>query len=182
MSIFYFLGVGAPRCSILCQFWLCEEAQCVHLRRHLGSTSIIFKENNSVNDGTGPSPGDWRSRRELLGLSLQNCHEVIWLQAPCTPVCPCSRFHALETTANRPIFFKYILLIMIYQLSPFSLSDPFHLVPPITSSNLPLSSHPWALHIISLATPFLMLFLISPYFVPTNLCFLIPASFPSSSP
>ena len=24
-------------CSIFCQFWLCEEAQCVYLRRHLGS-------------------------------------------------------------------------------------------------------------------------------------------------
>ena len=35
---FYFLGVGLPCRSILCQFWLCEEAQCVYLRRHLGST------------------------------------------------------------------------------------------------------------------------------------------------
>ena len=26
MFIFYFLGVGPPCCSILCQFWLCEEA------------------------------------------------------------------------------------------------------------------------------------------------------------
>ena len=37
MIIFCFLGVGPPCCSILCQFWLCEEAQCVYLRRHLGS-------------------------------------------------------------------------------------------------------------------------------------------------
>ena len=45
MVIFYFLGVGPPCCSILCQFWLCEEAQCVYLRRHLGSpiTSSLFK-------------------------------------------------------------------------------------------------------------------------------------------
>ena len=35
MFIFYFLGVGPPCCLILCQFWLCEEAQCVYLRRHL---------------------------------------------------------------------------------------------------------------------------------------------------
>ena len=35
---FYFLGVGLPCRSILCQFWLCEEAQCVYLRRHLGSS------------------------------------------------------------------------------------------------------------------------------------------------
>ena len=37
MFIFYFLGVGLPCCSIFCQFWLCEEAPCVYLRRHLGS-------------------------------------------------------------------------------------------------------------------------------------------------
>ena len=35
--IFYFLGVSPPCCSILCQFWLCEEAQCVYLLHHLGS-------------------------------------------------------------------------------------------------------------------------------------------------
>ena len=40
MFIFYFLGVGPPCCSILCQFWLCEEAQCVYLRRHLGSSPV----------------------------------------------------------------------------------------------------------------------------------------------
>ena len=34
---FYFLGVGLPCRSIFCQFWLCEEAQRVYLRRHLGS-------------------------------------------------------------------------------------------------------------------------------------------------
>ena len=37
MFIFYFLGVGPPSRSILRQFWLCEEAQCVYLRHHLGS-------------------------------------------------------------------------------------------------------------------------------------------------
>ena len=35
--IFYLLGVGLPCLSTFCQFWLCEEAQCVYLRRHLGS-------------------------------------------------------------------------------------------------------------------------------------------------
>ena len=39
---FYFLGVGLHCHLILCQFWLCEEAQCVYLRRHLGSLSILF--------------------------------------------------------------------------------------------------------------------------------------------
>ena len=47
MFIFYFLGVGPPCCSILCQFWLCEEAQCVHLPRHLGS--LHFDDLNSSN-------------------------------------------------------------------------------------------------------------------------------------
>ena len=37
MFIFYQLGVGLPCLSIFCQFWLCEEAQCVYLRHHLGS-------------------------------------------------------------------------------------------------------------------------------------------------
>ena len=33
----YLLGVGLPCRSIFCQFWLCEEAQCVYLCCHLGS-------------------------------------------------------------------------------------------------------------------------------------------------
>ena len=37
MFIFYFLGARRPCRSIFCQFWLCEEAQCVYLRHHLGS-------------------------------------------------------------------------------------------------------------------------------------------------
>ena len=37
-----FLGVGLPCCSIFCQFWLCEEAQCVYLRCHLGSEILCF--------------------------------------------------------------------------------------------------------------------------------------------
>ena len=37
MFLFYLLGVGLPCRSIFCQFWLCEEAQCVYLHRHLGS-------------------------------------------------------------------------------------------------------------------------------------------------
>ena len=41
----YFLGVGPPCRSIFCQFWLCEEAQCVHLRRHLGSLDFIYLKN-----------------------------------------------------------------------------------------------------------------------------------------
>ena len=49
LFLFYLLGVGLPCHSIFCQFWLCEEAQCVYLRRHLGSPKkvmfSIFEEN-----------------------------------------------------------------------------------------------------------------------------------------
>ena len=34
MFIFYFLGAGPPCHSILYQFWLCEEVQCVYLCHH----------------------------------------------------------------------------------------------------------------------------------------------------
>ena len=45
MFLFYLLGVGLPWRSIFCQFWLCEEAQRVYLRRHLGSPKTqLFKE------------------------------------------------------------------------------------------------------------------------------------------
>ena len=37
LFLFYLLGVRLPCCLIFCQFWLCEEVQCVYLRRHLGS-------------------------------------------------------------------------------------------------------------------------------------------------
>ena len=43
MFTFYFLGVGLPGCSIFCQFWLCEEAQCVYLRRHLDFVNFLSK-------------------------------------------------------------------------------------------------------------------------------------------
>ena len=34
MFLFYLLGVGLPCRLIFCQFWLCEEAQCVYLSCH----------------------------------------------------------------------------------------------------------------------------------------------------
>ena len=40
MFLFYLLGVRLPCHLIFCQFWLCEEAQCVYLRHHLGSPTI----------------------------------------------------------------------------------------------------------------------------------------------
>ena len=42
MFLFYLLGVGLPCRLIFCQFWLCEEAQCVYLRRHLGSPHFFI--------------------------------------------------------------------------------------------------------------------------------------------
>ena len=41
-SFFYLLGVGLPNRSIFSQFWLCKEAQCVYLCRHLGSPRICL--------------------------------------------------------------------------------------------------------------------------------------------
>ena len=55
--IFYFLGVSPPCSSILCQFWLCEEAQCVHLCRHLGSCPIVILNHIRINGmHHGPFP------------------------------------------------------------------------------------------------------------------------------
>ena len=42
MFLFYLLGVGLPCGSIFCQFWLCEETQCVYLCCHLGSLLPVF--------------------------------------------------------------------------------------------------------------------------------------------
>ena len=42
MFLFYLLGVGLPCRLIFCQFWLCEEVQCVYLRRHLGSSHLVL--------------------------------------------------------------------------------------------------------------------------------------------
>ena len=42
MFLFYLPGVGLPCHSIFCQFWLCEEAQCVYLCRHLDSLLLLL--------------------------------------------------------------------------------------------------------------------------------------------
>ena len=40
----FFISLVSPPCrSILCQFWLCKEVQCVYLHRHLGSLSYNNK-------------------------------------------------------------------------------------------------------------------------------------------
>ena len=70
--------------------------------------------------------------------------------------------------------FKYILLIMLLQLSHFL---PFIPLCPVSlpHPHSPLGSCPWVVHVSSLASPFPILFLTSPYFVPT-----IYASYPCS--
>ena len=70
---------------------------------------------------------------------------------------------------------------MILQLSQVFLFCPTPPSTPIPSSHPPLSLCPRVMYINSLVTPFPMLFLTSPYFVPTNLCLLIPAIFPPFS-
>ena len=52
--------------------------------------------------------------------------------------------------------------------SPFAPSLPGT---PLPSSNSPFSSCPWVVHLSSLTYPFPILFLTSPYFVPTNYAF-----------
>ena len=95
-------------------------------------------------------------------------------------------------TANSPwialafasfFIFKYILLIMLLQLSCFFVPCiPLYPALP-SSSRLPSSSCPWVIHISSLAFPFPILFLTSPcLFCVYHLCFLFPVPFPPLSP
>ena len=64
-------------------------------------------------------------------------------------------------------FFKYILLIMLLQLSHFPPFIPFHAAHTLSPAVLPFSSCPWVIYISSLAFPFPIIFLTSPvYFVP----------------
>ena len=80
--------------------------------------------------------------------------------------------------------FKYILLIMLLQLSHFF--SPLYSSPPCTPLPpllLHLSSCPWVMHISSLASPFTMLFLTSPCLYCTyQLYFSFPVPFPLFSP
>ena len=80
-------------------------------------------------------------------------------------------------------FFKYILLIMAFQLSHFfSLLFPYalHLPPTIIPH---LSSWPSVVHISSLASTFPILFLTTPCLFSTyHLCYLFPVPFPPFCP
>ena len=78
--------------------------------------------------------------------------------------------------------FKYILLIMLLQLSQFSPFATLHPVTPTLQQPTPLprlSSSTWEVHVSSLASPFPILFLTSPcLFCIFPLCFLNPVPFP----
>ena len=81
--------------------------------------------------------------------------------------------------------FKYVLLIMLLQLSHFFLSfiplHPASLLLPVFPAP-PLSSCPWVIYVSSLASPFPILFLTSScLFCTYYLCFLFPVPFPPFS-
>ena len=54
MFLFYLLGVGLPCHLIFCQFWLCEEAQCVYLCCHLGSLPTAFLSTQRLQASRSP--------------------------------------------------------------------------------------------------------------------------------
>ena len=83
--------------------------------------------------------------------------------------------------ADTIIFKKYILLIILLQLSHFFsiLYPPATTLPPVFPY---LSSCPWVVHISSLTSPFPIQFLTSPcLFCACHLCFLFPVPFPPFS-
>ena len=85
------------------------------------------------------------------------------------------------------LFFKFILLIMLLQLSQFCYAlyppSPCTLPPYSIPPRPPLSSCPWVIHISSLVSPFPILFLTSPcLFCTYHLCYLFSVPFPPSTP
>ena len=80
-------------------------------------------------------------------------------------------------------FLKYILLIILLQLShfpPFAPLHPAHTLPPTFP---PYSSCPWVIHIRSLDSTFRILVLTFPCLFSTyHLCYLFSVPFPPLSP
>ena len=80
-------------------------------------------------------------------------------------------------------FFKYILLIMLLQLSHFPSFILLCPAYPLLPAFPPFSSCPWVVHINSLASTFPILFLTSPgLFSIYHLCYLFSVPFPPLSP
>ena len=81
------------------------------------------------------------------------------------------------------LFFKIYFIDYAITVVPFfsPLYSPLPLPPRPTFPHL--SSGPWVIHILSLASPFPIRFLISPcLFCACHLCFLFPVPFPPFSP
>ena len=81
------------------------------------------------------------------------------------------------------LVFFFILIFYCYWITVVPIFPPLPALPDtsLPSSNPPVSSCPWIVHISSLASPFPRLFLSSPcLFCTYHLCFLFPSSpFPS---
>ena len=86
MFLFYLLGVGLPCRLIFCQFWLCEEAQCVYLRCHLGSLSyfLLFKDFIYLLSERGE--GSEKERERSINVWLPFTHPQLGTQ-PATMAC-----------------------------------------------------------------------------------------------
>ena len=79
--------------------------------------------------------------------------------------------------------FRYILLILLLQLSQLFLFAALCPVPPTLEQYAAVNSCPGGMCVSSLASPFPILFLISPcLFCSYKLCFRIPTPFPPLSP
>ena len=94
-------------------------------------------------------------------------------------------YNFLKIKMENYSFLKYVLLIMLSQLSHFFSSplSPSVLHTPFHQHSLPLSSCPWVLHTSSLASPFPILFLPSLCLFSTyHLWYLFSGPFPPLSP
>ena len=83
------------------------------------------------------------------------------------------------------LIFKIYLLIMLLQLSHFPPFTPLHPAHPLPPTFPPYSSCPWVIHVSSLASPFPILYLPSPYFLTTiyaTYSLYLPPFSPSHSP
>ena len=99
MIIFCFLGVGPPCRSILCQFWLCEEAQCVYLRRHLGSPQVP-RESDILNVACGGTFSSWNGnpKHNIYLQKMAVFSNALWLAVSRVPY----TFHKYSTSQEVP--------------------------------------------------------------------------------
>ena len=183
MIIFCFLGVSPPCCSILCQFWLCEEAQCVYLRRHLGSLDICFKWAYYNKQKTNVIKVVMLKEANDPHLIVVKClsKKLMPFLLMLLLLCKTELRECVFITSNLLHFrqwwgiyyidsyFLIYLLIMLLQLSYFPHFTPLHPAHSLPPTFPPYSSCPWVILISSLASTFTTLFYPPPvYFLPTN--------------